>query len=210
MPFTERIFGISLLDYQKYIVDMTWRSQFAIWLICRNGAKTTDGAIYTMLRSVLLPFHTTYFISNVGAQAKETFMKMEQIAKNQVESFAGTTDVFLNEVEISNLATDGFSHGQSGFSVSLFNNSKIFTLNSDPTNVKGRRANLLYIDESGWVTDELMVQVEQFANQSEDFKLGGGIDLELEPKNFPRQLIYASSASDTQSAFDGKYQLFHL
>ena len=60
---------------------------------------------------------------------------------------------------------------------------------------------MIYIDEAGWVSEELMVQVENFANQNENFKLGSSYNPLLEPKDFPRQIIYGSSASDTDSAF---------
>ena len=63
-------------------------------------------------------------------------------------------------------------------------------------------------DEAGWFPDELFIQTEQFVNQDENFKLGGGIDVTLEPKGFPRQLLYASSASDTDSGFYRKYRQF--
>lgn len=207
IEFCSRVLGIELLDFQKYVLYETWFKEFAAWLMCRNAGKSTEAAIYTMLRSILLPFHTTYFISNVGSQAKETFLKMEHIAKREIESFVGSTDVFMQEIEGS-FNSDGFIHDPASFRTTLFNGSSIYTLNSDPTNVKGRRANLLYVDEAGWVSDELMVQVEQFANQSADFKLGGGVDMALEPKNFPRQLIYGSSASDTDSAFYRKVREF--
>lgn len=207
VEFCRRVFGIELLDIQKYILYESWFKQFIGWLMCRNGSKSTMGAIYAMLRSILFPYHTTYFISNVGSQAKETFLKLEHIAKRELESFVGSTDVFMYEIEAS-VASDGFVHDPAGFKVKLFNSSEIFTLNSDPTNVKGRRANLLYVDEAGWVSDELFVQVEQFANQSADFKLGSDIDLELEPRAFPRQLMYASSASDTDSPFYRKIREF--
>ena len=208
VSFCRNIMGIELLDIQKYCIEESWFAEFIIWLLCRNGSKSTMGAIYAMLRSLLLPFHTTYFISNVGSQAKETFLKLEHIAKRELESFVGSTDVFMNEVESAGPQGNGFVHDPASFHVQLFNGSQIFTLNSDPTNVKGRRANLLYVDEAGWVTDELLIQVEQFANQNADFKLGGGINPELEPKNFPRQLMYASSASDTDSAYYRKFREF--
>lgn len=163
--------------------------------------NSTLASIYTMLRSVLFPGYQSYFISNVGAQAKETFLKLEHIAKQEISTFANCTDVFLQEVERSNAVSDGFIHLSEGFKTKLFNGSEIFTLNSDPTNVKGRRANGVYVDEAGWVSEELMMQVEQFANQNENFKLGAGFDAKCEPKDFPRQLIYGSSASDTDTAF---------
>ena len=50
--------------------------------------------------------------------------------------------------------------------------------------------------------------IENFANQDENFKLGANVDITLEPNNFPRQLLYASSASDTGSEFYKKLKFF--
>lgn len=83
---------------------------FAVWLKSRNAGKTTDAAIYTMLRSTLFPGYVSYFISNVGAQAKETFLKMEHIAKKEIPTFTDCTDVFLNEVEKNINGGSGFVH----------------------------------------------------------------------------------------------------
>lgn len=201
VDFARRVFGLEMIDYQKYTIWQTWNAAFAVWLKSRNAGKTTDAAIYTMLRSTLFPGYVSYFISNVGAQAKETFLKMEHIAKKEIPTFIDCTDVFLNEVEKNINGGSGFVHDTASFHVKLFNGSEIFTLNSDPTNARGRRANMIYIDEAGWVSEELMVQVENFANQNENFKLGSSYNPLLEPKDFPRQIIYGSSASDTDSAF---------
>ena len=170
--------------------------------------NTTQIAIYTMLRSTLIPLHATYFLGNTGDQAKETFKKIEKIAKKEIESFTGCTDVFYNEILNNSPTGDGFSHDPGSFKFKMFNGSEVFTLNSDVTNIKGRRANLVCFDEAGWFSDELFVQAENFVNQDENFKLGGGIDITLEPKGFPRQLLYASSASDTDSGFYKKFRLF--
>lgn len=207
--FCERFMGIELLDLQKYMIAESWTRQFILWLVCRNGGKSTDIAIYAMLRSLLIPFNTSYFLGNTGEQAKETFSKLEKIAKREIESFAGTTELFINEVRVDGTTGEGFTHSPASFKVPLFNGSEIFTLNSDVINIKGKRGNVFF-DESAWFPEELFVQAENFANQNENFKLGGKINLLTEPKNFPRQLIYASSASDTDSGFYKKARMFTI
>lgn len=206
--FISRFMGIELLDFQKYVFYNTWTRDFALWLMSRNGSKSTLLAIYPMVRSMLIPFHITYYIGNTGDQAKETFKKMEKIAKKELESFVGSTDIFLNELKVNGANSDGFIHNPASFSTELFNGSAIYTLNSNIINIKGKRANLVCYDEAGWYDDELFVQTEQFVNQDENFKLGGGVNVALEPKGFPRQLLYASSASDTSSGFFSKYRQF--
>lgn len=49
---------------------------------------------------------------------------------------------------------------------------------------------------------------EPFTTQNSDFKLGGDVDVSLEPKSFPNQLIYASSASSIDTYFFKKYKEF--
>lgn len=208
IEFSSRFMGIELLDMQKYTIYNSWFADFVLWLKSRNAGKTTEGSIYTMLRSLLIPFHTTYFLGNSGDQAKETYKKIEKIAKREIDSFVGCTDVFMNELVKNGATSDGFVHNPSSFTFKLFNGSEVNTLNSDITNIKGKRANLVFFDEAGWFSDELFLQAEQFSNQNENFKLGGNIDITLEPKGFPRQLLYASSASDTSSEFYKKFRNF--
>jgi len=209
VAFIRRFMKIELMDFQRYVIYSSWDKSFNLWLACRNFGKSALLAIYPMARSLLIPYHATYFIGNTGDQAKETFNKMEKIAKGEIESFTGSTDIFLNELEVKGSGgSDGFVHNPASFRCKLFNGSELFTLNSDIVNIKGKRANLVCYDEAGWFSDELFTQTEQFVNQNQDFKLGVGVDTSFEPKGFARQLLYASSASDTSSPFYSKYRDF--
>lgn len=208
VEFCSRFMGIELLDLQKYAIYNAWFRDFICWLESRNAGKSSQIGIYTMLRSLLIPFHSTYFLGNTGEQAKETYKKIEKLAKKEIESFSGCTDIFFNELVRNGATSDGFVHNPASFTCQLFNGANINTLNSDIVNIKGKRAHLVCFDEAGWFPDELFVQAENFVNQDENFKLGGNIDLSLEPKGFPRQLMYASSASDTSSEFYKKFKMF--
>lgn len=208
IEFQRQFMKIEMLDLQKYVFINTWNADFAVWLMCRNAGKTTVGSLYTMTRSVLIPFHETYILGKTGAQSKEMYRKIENIAKRQIESFTGSTEFFLEEVSTKGTVGDGFGHDPASFRCELFNGAGINTLNSDPDNVRGKRANLVYFDEAGWFSDELFVQGENFVNQDSDFKMGVGVDMRLEPKNFTRQLIYGSSASDTDSGYYTKVKNF--
>ncbi len=170
--------------------------------------NTTKLAIYAMLRSILIPYHATYIIGNSGDQSKEAFLKIEKIVKKELESFLGTSDIFWDELKKNGPGSDGFTHNPASFRLEVFNGSNVNTLNSDIINIKGRRASAVMFDESGWLSNEMFIQCEQFVNQSSDFRLGGNVDVSLEPKSFPRQLIYTSSASDTESGFYSKFKQF--
>lgn len=206
--FQREFMKIELLDLQEYVFRMTWTARYAAWLMCRNAGKTTEGALYTMTRSLLIPKHNTYFLGKTGEQSKEVFQKIEKIAKQRIESFVGSTEFFLGEVIVAGPNSDGFSHDPSSFSTELFNGATINTLNSNPDNIRGKRADLVFFDESGWFSDELFIQGENFANQDSDFKMGVDLMLELEPPAFQKQLIYASSASDEDSGYYGKIRNF--
>lgn len=206
VDFAAYVLGIELLDLQKYATINSWDKKFVLWLECRNAGKSTLIAIYIMLRSLLIPSHITYILGNTGYQAKETFKKIEDIVQRKLPSFGGANDVFEAELVRSNSASTGFILDPSSFRFSLFNNSQVYTLNSDPTNIKGKRANLVVFDEAGWFSSELFAQAEAFVNQEENFVLGGDVDMDLEPRTFPRQLLYASSASDTSSEFYKKFK----
>ena len=76
-----------------------------------------------------------------------------------------------------------------------------------------KRSNLNFYDEGGFSPDELFHTSEPFTTQNSDFKAGAGFsaeDLMAEPKPFPNQLIYASSASRTDSYFFKKYKEFSI
>lgn len=208
VEFCSRFMGVELLDMQKYAIYNAWFRDFICWLQSRNAGKTTMIAVYTMLRSMLIPFHSTYFLGNSGSQSKEIFTKIERLTKKEIESFSGCTDIFFNELVRNGATSDGFVHDPASFTFRLFNGANVNTLNSDIVNIKGKRANLVCFDEAGWFSDELFIQAEQFVNQDENFKLGGNIDITLEPKGFPRQLVYASSASDTSSEFYKRFKNF--
>ena len=62
---------------------------------------------------------------------------MENIAKKKIESFAGLTDVFINEVVPSNNG-DGFTHSPQGFKYELFNGSGVISLAGAEDNIRGK------------------------------------------------------------------------
>lgn len=206
VDFAAWVLGIDLLDLQKYALINSWDKNFVLWLECRNAGKTTLIAIYVMLRSLLIPYHATYLLGNVGSQSKEIFDKMEKIITRRIPSFGNLNDVFESELRRDGANSTGFKHDPTSFELRLFNESTVNTLNSDPTNIKGKRADLVVFDEAGWFSNELFVQAEAFTNQDENFVLGGTKDMATEPKGFPKQLLYASSASDTSSEFYKKFR----
>ena len=208
VKFVERFMGLELLDYQKYVFMESWSKPFVLWCMGRNSGKTTLGSPFIMAKSLLIPNFQAYILAGVGSQSQEMFMKIEKITKREIASFTGLTDVFFNETVKSASNTDGFTHNPSSFQYKLYNNSVVNSLNGSFDNNRSKRSNLNFYDESGFAPDELFTTSEPFTTQNSDFRLGGDIDVTLSPKQMPNQLIYASSASSTDTYFFRKYNDF--
>lgn len=193
------------MDYQKYCFMQSWDKQFVLWLMGRNSGKSTLSAPFAMTKMMLFPNFESYILSVTAGQSQDTFLKMENIAKSQIESFTGLTDVFLGEV-VKSANHDGFIHSPQGFKYSLYNGSKITSLSGEENNIRGKRSSLNIYDESGFITENYISTTKAFATQDSSFKLGGGIDTETIPKNIPNQLLFCSSASSTDTYFYNQYK----
>lgn len=208
VKFVERFFGMELLDYQKYVFEMSWNRPYVLWCMGRSSGKTTLGSPFIMAKSLLIPNYQTYILAGVGSQSQEMFMKIEKIAKREIASFTGLTDVFNNELVKSVSNKSGFTHNPQSFQFKLYNGSIVNSLNGSFDNNRSKRSNLNFYDESGFAQDELFTTSEPFAVQNNDFRLGGDTDVTLMPKQMPNQLIYASSASSTDTYYYRKYSDF--
>ena len=206
--FLSEFVCVDLLDSQEYTFMMSWTRPYVLWLESRNAGKTTKLALYAMLRGLLHNNYRIYICSGTADQSQETFRKIEDIAMKNIESMTGLTDVFRNEVEISQANSSGFVHNPMGFTYKLYNGSFVKTLNSNINAKRGKRAEAVYFDEGGWLSEEEFNVIGAFTTQSADFKLGGDIDVATVPKEFPHQLLYASSASSVDTAFYQKYRDF--
>ena len=73
---------------------------------------------------------------------------------------------------------------------------------------RGKRCECVCFDEGGWLSEEEFNVIGAFTTLDSNFKLGGNIDISSLPKEFPHQLLYASSASSIDTAFYQKYRDF--
>lgn len=205
----EELFGISLMDYQKYVFMNTWNAQFAVWCMGRNSGKSILGAIYLMMRTLAIDGCNCYILCGVGSQSIELFSKIEKLTFNAIPSFKTLTDIFQGEVVRSQANTNGFTHNPSSYQFHLYNNSACYTLNGSYDNNRSKRANVNFYDECMNSPDELFETSEPFCTQNSEFAAGVGYDATdalIEPKAFPNQLIYASSAGRTDQYFFRKYR----
>lgn len=204
--FMERFIGVDLLDVQTYTFMNSWDKMYALWLCTRNYGKSTLLALYYMTRGMLLNNCRCYICAGTSDQSIETFEKIVSIAKNEIESFTGLTDVFRNEVVINMTNNDGFIRNPAGFTYRLYNGSFVKTLNSNVNAKRGKRAEAVCFDESGFLDEEVFQVIEPYTAQDKNFKMGGSVNVSTLPKELPNQLLYTSSASTTDSYFYKKYK----
>ena len=204
--FIETVFGVQLLDYQKYIVMSTWTANRACWVFSRNAGKSFLGGMYIMAKSLLFPSMHTYILAPSGAQSQDTFMKIENLVKKNVSSIVGSTDVFMNELVKVPGSGDGFSHDAQSYSFKLYNGSTVETLVGTPKTILGKRSNLNFYDEAGSLNQEFFDRTEPFCTQNTDFITGAGVNTEVIPGRLPTQMIYSSSAEDINTHLWAMYK----
>lgn len=136
--FMKEFLGVELLDAQEYAFMNTWIRPYAMWLASRASGKSTMLALFAMMRGLLFNNYRIYICSGTADQSQETFKKIEDIAFKNIESMTGLTDVFRNEVEVSQANSNGFIHNPMGFTYKLYNGSFCKTLNSNINAKRGR------------------------------------------------------------------------
>lgn len=131
------MFNIELLDGQALMVQRSWFCPNVLYVCTRSYGKSTVIDLETMAKDMAFTNVWTYIASGTGGQAEQTFMTLEKLANDNIDTFAGSTGyIFKDEIEVKNAAGDGFSHSSNGFSYSTYNGSQTITLNS---NIDARR-----------------------------------------------------------------------
>lgn len=146
---TKAIVDVRKTGVKKPMRCITVSNDSGLYLCGERGTITHNSylsAPYLMARSILIPNHHAYIMCPSGPQARQTFSKIEDLAKGQISSVESSTGVFLAELMKQNSADDGFVHDKLSYHCSLFNGSDISTLNSVAKNVVGFRSNLALIN----------------------------------------------------------------
>lgn len=140
----EDLLGVKLLDAQKYILNQTWISQYNVWACSRNFGKSFLGSIIMMLKWLLFEGQAIYIIGSVGSQSIECFKKVEDLAMQRIQSSKSLKDIFANETVKSPACKTGFVHNPASHTVFSYNDSGIWTLNGDPSNIRSKRASFVF------------------------------------------------------------------
>lgn len=214
--FINDFFNIELLDAQAWVIQRSWNCPNVLLVCTRGFGKSTVIDIMIMAKDMLFNNFWTYIASGSGSQAEQTFVTLERLANDNIDTMLGSTGyIFKQEVEIKNAAGDGFSHGSNGFSYSLYNGSMTQTLNSNVDKKRGMRGNVVF-DECGFLDEDMMQVYAAFAIVNKSFASGKDRDgksidmnrLRCIPTNIPNQLFYISSASSTDTEFYRLYRDF--
>lgn len=140
----EDLLGIKLLDSQKYILNMTWNTQYSIWACSRNFGKSFLAGIIIALKWMLFEGQQIFIIGSTGSQSIQAFKKIEDMAMQRIQSSKSLKDIFANETVKSPACKTGFVHNPASHTVFSYNDSGIYTLNGDPDNNRSRRATLVF------------------------------------------------------------------
>ena len=205
--FSEYMFGVKLMDYQKWAFMESWYKPFVLWLEGRGAGKTTLAAVFLQTKMLLIPDYKVFISTNSAQQSIEVFKKIEDLALQRIPSFKTVTDIFANEVDKGVNSETGFLHNPAGHSFKLYNNSELVTLSTNLNAIRGKRGSVLY-DETSWQTAEQMAVTENFINVDSSFGLGTTKNARKDPIQMPLQLLYASSAGDVSFPFYDKYCTF--
>ena len=136
--FINDFFNIELLDAQAWIIQRSWTCPNVLLTCTRGMGKSTIIDIMIMAKDMLFSNYWTYIASGSGSQAENTFMTLEKLANDNIDTMLGSTGyIFKNEIEVKNGIGDGFSHSSNGFSYNLYNGSFTETLNSNVDKKRG-------------------------------------------------------------------------
>lgn len=209
----EELLGVKLLDSQAWMLTSSWHTANVCWACSRNFGKSFLIAVMAILKAVLYENQNIYIVSSVGSQAKETFGKIEELVLRRgrtSESIASLKDVVQHEIVTNASNKDGFKHAPESYQVTFYNGSTIYTLNSKPDNIRGKRASVIFFDEAAFCSEELLAIAEAFGAQESNFRtsIDESFDVRKRPKQIPLQVIYASSQDTTDTIFYKKYKEF--
>ena len=207
VQFIEQVLGITLMDYQKWLISESWTREYVVWACSRNAGKSFLTGCFLMARNLLFPKLQTQIIAENWATSNDTFRTMENIATNNIKSLIMDNTVFIDELYRTKSDSDGFIHDNKlGNKCELCNGSKISAIAGSSRSARGRRSNINVYDEAGFVTKETFDITEPYMGQTSEFRLGASFDPDVYPKEIPNIRLYIGSASDTNSYFYQRYK----
>ena len=132
LRWIDLMYNIELLDAQALAIQRSWNCPHVLICASRGIGKSTIVDLELMAKDSLFCNVWSYIASGTGDQAQNTFITLEKLANDNIDTFAGSTGkIFKDEVVVKAASGDGFSHNPSGFNYQLYNGSQVTTLNSN-------------------------------------------------------------------------------
>lgn len=206
VEFVEKIFRIRLLDHQRAEFYGLWACKKGVLLCSRGSGKTFVLALYMAVRAILFPSQRINIVNTSAKQAQDSFNKLADIARKNIQTLTGVSDVLMNEVMKPNSANDGFKGDSKRMECHFYNGSQIVTSTGTEKTVVGERSTLLVFDEAGGIPDGMYNKIEPFAATNSQFKTGTKLDASVYPDDIPNQMIYIGSATSTDTHFYAVYK----
>ena len=204
------IISVRKTGERKAMRCITVSNQSGLYL-CGNHYTITHNSFMSapliMARSLLIQNHNTYIMAPSGSQAQETFTKMEDMAKGNIASMIGVSNIFLEECIKMNAGADPFTHNKQSYTVSLYNGSTVNTLNSVAKNIVGIRSNFNVYDEAGKIDRDFYALTMPFCAQDTDFVVGKNINNDVYPKQLQNKKLLLSSAEGIDSELFDRYKI---
>lgn len=132
------MYNIELIDGQALIVQKSWTCPHFLGVCTRGYGKSTIIDLELMAKDSLFCNYWAYIASGTGSQAENTFITLEKLANDNIDTFEGSTGkLFKDEVVVKAASGDGFSHTPGSFNYQLYNGSQTATLNSNIDSKRG-------------------------------------------------------------------------
>lgn len=133
------MYNIELIDSQALVVQKSWTVPHFLAVCTRGWGKSTVIDLELMAKDSLFCNYWAYIASGTGSQAENTFITLEKLANDNIDTFEGSTGkLFKDEVVIKAASGDGFSHNPGGFNYQVYNGSQTTTLNSNIDSKRGK------------------------------------------------------------------------
>ena len=216
VKWIDLMYNIELLDAQALMIERSWNCPETLCVCSRGFGKSTCIDLELMAKDSLFTNVWTYIASGNSRQAETTFLTLEKLANDSIDTFSGSTGkIFKDEVMINNASGDGFSHNPNGFTFQTYCGSGIKTLTANIDGSRGSRGSVVF-DECGFLSEEMINVYGAFAIVNNSLRTGkDSSGKSIDPirqrtfaTNIPNQKFYISSASSTDTKFYKLYRDF--
>lgn len=149
--FVEQILGITLLDYQKFILHNAMLSDSSFLLQCRGSAKSFITGLMAVCQCLLYPGSKVVCSASVEAQAS-------LLITSKIEDELFRLSPYLRELKRNNLVE--FCRSEAGAAMIIFHTNGSTIIGAAPiASSRGLRATMVIIDECRLVQQQAISSI---------------------------------------------------